>query len=324
MDVQIKRERKKGDTGKDIQFLNSFLDAYFHESKFLDNDFKEYFVYDFKYHFNKYKKRSPQLNLFDDTTEEKLKVFQKENKLDPTGILDKNSINVIKKPRCFTNFSFPNVNPKPSTSDNKFRNAQPDDFENEFRIAPQDHKLLGLGYKTDLKYIIVNSGKDLPIEIIRNIIEDIIEQISTYTEFSFQEAENIINADIEISFQKKIQAKYPKVTTSPWVPGNEVGRTFPPRIDYYNLKREVIINDNYNWTDDISLVQNNPNYLDVCAVLIHEFGHAVGLSHDDSHPEAIMYSQHANFARKYVQDDVNGLRFIYNNISELRKTLGLN
>jgi hypothetical protein len=83
------------------------------------------------------------------------------------------------------------------------------------------------------------------------------------------------------------------------------------------LNAPVFVNSNVNWNayDGPIRVVNNQVIHDIRRVLVHEFGHVLGLDHPDENDQmvfAIMNSRESNIDR-LQQDDINGLFSLYPN-----------
>ncbi|WNY24737.1 matrixin family metalloprotease [Methanolapillus millepedarum] len=86
---------------------------------------------------------------------------------------------------------------------------------------------------------------------------------------------------------------------------------------YFIEKSVVTFNSNLNWTTNLSQANSNStlNYFNTTA--LHELGHCIGLDHDSvTDPYAAMSIYNKQY-RSVRQDDVNGLRIIYNKIVAL-------
>jgi hypothetical protein len=292
MNTHISYGLKKDDSGEDVKFLNEYLDLYFNDNIKSPSNFTN---------------NKPSKSLFDDVTEQKLKIYQQENQLLVTGILDKNTVNLINTPQCLTNIkSFSSHNRKKSffaaigKDDNfgLFPNKNMADQNLEFFTVTDENPIFGLFPKTELNYMFTNYTPYVDSASIQRIMSDITRQISHYTPFRFKQVDS--NPNITISFVTHLLS-------------NEAGKTVPPRRDRSIAISSVEINNNFRWTDDFYLSLRSPQYYDIYAILIHEFTHAIGLGHSQ-YRNTIMYRYHTDGARLYTQDDVDGLVTVSNAI----------
>ncbi len=77
----------------------------------------------------------------------------------------------------------------------------------------------------------------------------------------------------------------------------------PPQINGGTLAGDIVLNSTTPWMIDA-------NY-DLKTVAIHEFGHALGMSHSAIY-SAVMYSSYTSMKQSLTSDDISGLRSIYN------------
>lgn len=296
MEKNITYGLKKDDSGEDVKFLNGYLDLYFDDNIKSRSDFT---------------RDKPSKLLFDDVTERQLKTYQQENQLLVTGILDKNTVSLIKRPQCLTNIkSFSSKNRKNSffaaiDKDKNFglfpnKNMVDKQF---FHTVTDENPVFGLFPKTELSYMFTNNTPYVSAESTQRIMSDITRQISHYTPFRFKQVDS--NPDITISFINNLLP-------------NQAGATIPPRNDRPIATSSVGINNNFRWTDDFNLSLSSQEYYDIYAILIHEFTHAIGLGHSQ-YPNTIMNPYHTDGARLYTQDDVDGLVTVSNAIVTHRK-----
>ncbi len=69
-----------------------------------------------------------------------------------------------------------------------------------------------------------------------------------------------------------------------------------------SLAGDILLNDNQDW-------QINSNY-DLQTVMIHEFGHALGLDHS-AYSTAAMYATYNNIKQTVTSDDISGIQSLY-------------
>src|SRR5215210_3032040 len=112
---------------------------------------------------------APEKDVFDQNTEEALKRFQAFNKLPVTGTLDKQTLNLMSKPRC----GVPDFLISKETSSNE--------KGEEFVYTGSKWDTLNLTYRIE------NFTPDLTQDIVRRAIRDGLNQWSSVTPLRFSE-----------------------------------------------------------------------------------------------------------------------------------------
>jgi hypothetical protein len=74
----------------------------------------------------------------------------------------------------------------------------------------------------------------------------------------------------------------------------------------------IWLNNEWSWDTQGCNVDFNTKYADSRIILTHEVGHAVGLSHDSNHREAVMWPDNTCKLTTVADDDA-GVRFLYGN-----------
>lgn len=130
--------------------------------------------------------------------------------------------------------------------------------------------------KYNLYYYIHNSaGHDLTSTQCQTAIQNAFNKWSQYSKFTFAQTNNLSQADIELS----------------WEPVNHNGcNSFGPNdiahaTNGMNNLNYIHFNDTKTFT-----VTSSPYNLEFVA--LHEIGHILGLPHDESHSEAIMWPEY--------------------------------
>jgi hypothetical protein len=183
----------------------------------------------------------PKPRLFDNSTEKALRLFQEFNKLKITGVLDKETINLMLKPRC----------------------GLPDLVISEGQI--QDYVYSGRKWtKQALTYIFQNYTPDLPSNEVRRIIQEALSKWADVTPLSFIETST--NADLKISWYSGDHSDgYPFDG-----PHGILAHAFYPENGKVHFDEDEL------WTDD-----DPPSGKDFASVALHELGHSLGLAHSN-------------------------------------------
>lgn len=227
---------KRGDEGEEINELQYYL--------------KQFGYLDFQDVARKFgievdsKRGSPrpvEPGVFDETTENGLKSFQEFYSLPATGDLNKQTINLMLKPRCGVI--------DPVTRGRKFVTVN-----NKWK-------------KTNLTYNFANFSSDLDESVIKNAIEIAFKQWSSVSPLAFSEASG--TSDITFKWGAKdhgcgIAFDGPSsVLAHAYYPGTGKDGT----VDF---------DEDEFWTDD-----SQATGTDLATVALHELGHTLGLDHSN-------------------------------------------
>lgn len=128
---------------------------------------------------------------------------------------------------------------------------------------------------------------------MRNTIHRALYEWGQYTPLTFTEVSVISDADIKISFQKGNHSDgYPFDSK-----GGTLAHAFYPPDGRVHLDM-----DETNWDDEKVLFR----------VLVHEFGHTLGLGHNPNRTLVdIMYPMYLDFLNGIGPDDIAGIQFLY-------------
>jgi hypothetical protein len=128
---------------------------------------------------------------------------------------------------------------------------------------------------------------------MRNTIHHALYEWGQYTPLTFTEVSVISDADIKISFQKGNHSdSYPFDGT-----GGTLAHAFYPPDGRVHLDMAET-----NWDDEKMLFR----------VLVHEFGHMLGLGHNPNMTLVdIMYPMYLDFIDGIGPDDIAGIQFLY-------------
>ena len=214
----------------------------------------------------------PKLNTFDAKTKEALKRFQEFYRLPITGVLDKNTINLMLKPRC----------------------GVPDVLSSVGEV--QDYVNSGKKWgRKNLTYNIEKFTTDFNSAIATRAIKDAFDEWSSVAPLQFTEVTS--GADIKLSWETRNHGDGNLNAFDG--PQGILAHAFPPEDG------RVHFDDDEVWTDNILSLG-----VDFASIVLHELGHALGLGHSND-PFAVMYAIYMGRRRKLNSDDIAGIRSIY-------------
>jgi matrixin/putative peptidoglycan binding protein len=167
--IPIKVGLSSGDRGEEVRFLHEYLRRF----GYIGTEKRE--VFGAKVDFRRATAPPANEEVFDSTTNEALKRFQEFNKLPVTGMLDKETANLMSTPRC----------------DN------PDLVEGQ----EEDYLVVGRWSRTNLSYRFENFTPDLVQAVARNAIQDAFRQWSSVAPLNFNEV--TAGEDMRISWRAR-------------------------------------------------------------------------------------------------------------------------
>lgn len=213
---------------------------------------------------------------------EAVKTMQRFAGLEMTGELDDRTVEMMKKPRC----SLPDV----------VLSSGPQ------RLRRKRYALSGTVWqKKQLTWRIESFPISLSPEIMRTLMRSALEAWSRETQLTFSETQG--EADIRVGFVGGTHGDgYPFDG-----PGGTLGHAFFPGVG--PIAGETHMDADEQWT------YNTDQGTDVFAVAVHEFGHALGLSHSSVETSIMKpYYQGTLGDHQYYRlspDDVEGIQALY-------------
>ncbi|CCV01862.1 matrix metalloproteinase-17-like [Invertebrate iridescent virus 22] len=222
--------------------------------------------------------------LHDQNLREGIINLQKDAGLEPTGILNSETMILLQTPRCGVKWSSPRK--KRFTIVHGWQNQK-----NELNETIVTYYL----DLSNFKYI---KSLNLTQEIISSIFADIMNQWSNTSLLSIKQVENVQDANITIKFLKGNHGDGYNFDG----PGQILAHAFFPGTGrggdaHFDLEE--------NWT-----LWEEDSGTSLYSVSLHELGHSLGLSHS-SQKDAVMYAWYQSNKFKLQEDDKNGINSIY-------------
>ncbi|XXG83593.1 hypothetical protein AAC387_Pa10g1315 [Persea americana] len=228
---------------------------------------------------------------FDDLLESAIKSYQHNFHLNITGKIDAATAEQMMIPRC----GVPDIVNGKSGKGRHLGSTQLHQvshyafFQNEPKWPPS---------KTQLTYGFYPGNLVFDIQTLRSICANAFSKWQAVTHFTFQEIEDVNNADLKIGFFSGDHGD--------GVPfdgrGGTLGHSFEPTVGWTHFDSDE------RW----AMNPPSPEFFDIESVAVHEFGHLLGLAHS-SDPNAIMFPSLRGGQRKVTlsEDDIQGIRFLY-------------
>jgi hypothetical protein len=236
LDIPIKIGTKRGDEGEEVKQIQNYLKSF----GYLDADGA---TQNFKVEVDKRVPTSQVTpGVFDEPTENAIRTFQEFYHLPATGDLNKQTINLMLKPRCGV-----------------------------IDLVKENKRFVAVGTKWDKKHLTYrfeNFTPDLSQNSVKKSIERALKQWSSVCPLTFSEVTS--SSDITFKWGARdhgcgIAFDGPsKVLAHAYYPGTGKDGT----VDF---------DEDEFWSDS-----NPPTGIDLATVALHELGHTFGLNHSDN------------------------------------------
>lgn len=212
--------------------------------------------------------------MFDDSTERAVRLYQAFNGLPVTGEIDEGTVAEMSKPRC----GFP-------------------DFPNVAAFEVDGRKW----DRTDLTYRVRNATPDLTGAEVRDAMRFALSLWEAASALSFTETDG--QADIEISFVSGDHGDGSSFDG----PGRVLAHAFYPPPNGGAIAGDAHFDEAETWSVAIPVPAGR---FDLHTVAAHEFGHSIGLDHSRVRG-ALMFASYSGAQRFLHQDDIDGVRSLY-------------
>lgn len=208
---------------------------------------------------------------FDENTEQALKNFQERYGLEPSGVLDKATLDLMNTPRC--------------------------GFPDTAEFVLQGNKW----GTTNLRYGFVNFSADLTQAQTRAACQTALSYWSAVTPLTFTEAAAATNPEIRISFVAGDHGD-----GSPFDgPGSVLAHAYYPPPNGGDIAGDAHFDEAEGWSVNLPATG-----IDLYTVGAHEFGHSLGLAHS-AVGTALMYPYYGGPHRHLDADDISGIQALY-------------
>ncbi|KAL5800398.1 hypothetical protein ACOSQ4_033282 [Xanthoceras sorbifolium] len=229
---------------------------------------------------------------FDDLLESAIKTYQRSYGLNVTGTLDSDTVNQMMKPRC----------------------GVPDHVNGSGTNLPQNHKHEYKSFETVAHYQFIQgtprwskshltytfkSSVQVPASLhMKSVFQSAFQRWAKVSQFSFEEVPANYYADIVIGFHRLNHGDGEPFDGFKGV----LAHSLPPTVGKCHFDADEI------WSSNPRL-----NELDLESVAVHEIGHLLGLGHEPTKPEAIMYPtfSYGRIKRDLNSDDIQGIQTLY-------------
>ncbi|KAH6824194.1 hypothetical protein C2S53_011705 [Perilla frutescens var. hirtella] len=210
--------------------------------------------------------------------------FQQNFGINPTGILDVETVSAMEAPRC----GVPDII-------NGTNYMQPRNYSSKFTLFPYSPKWK----KYDLKYLLTEDhfppAAKFPLDLA-------FTEWHSYTDFIFSEGQGFSDSELSIGFYSRDHGD-----GSPFDgPGLVVGHAWPPENGIAHFDADE------NWSYD-SINGTPDDAVDFETAALHEIGHMLGLEHSTVQSAVMFPFFNLGERKRLDDDDINGIRFLYGN-----------
>ncbi|PON59790.1 Peptidase M10A [Parasponia andersonii] len=232
-------------------------------------------------------------DFYDDALESAVKSYQEHYHLKVTGTLDSETVKGMTMPRC----GVPDIVNKTHQHHHHHQNRKLIHAVSHYRFIPGNPRW----QKSHLTYSFPTSVSVPGTKNIRSICARAFQKWAQVSHFTFQEVAPDADSDITIGFY--IRNHGDGATNAFDGPRGILAHAFQPSNGHFHFDAEE------NWSENPA----GPNQVDLESVAVHEIGHLLGLDHDDTVPDAIMYSRfsYGTTKRDLHDDDIRGIRALY-------------
>jgi hypothetical protein len=265
------RTLAKGDSGGDVEALYTYLKqfGYFPNPNLRSGNllFKAEVAFD---------PENP--SEFDDRFEKAVLAFQRNQGLPTTGVVDEQTLALMRRPRC----GFPDLAPTGPG-------------EGAERFVAQGNKWSS----NDVSYHFDNQTADLSVADQRSAVKGAMSRWAAVTPLTF--TEDSAGADIRISWRTGDHGD-----GSPFDgPSGILAHCFYPPPNGGDIAGDLHFDDAETWS-----VNTPPSGIDLPTVALHELGHGLGLAHSNV-SSSVMYAYYGGPRRELTDDDIRGIQSIY-------------
>ena len=217
----------------------------------------------------------PQIGEFDDNTEKALKLFQQINHLPITGDLNKETLNLMLRPRC----------------------GVPDIIETRSEL--EEFNLFGEKWDTtDLTYHFQNTTSDTEEGIIKEAIRAAFDAWRSVSSLTFTEVES--NGDFKIRWGVGEHGD-----NAPFDgPSQVLAHCFFPKT---GMDGQLCFDDSELWNNNANEASGE---IDIRIVAVHEIGHGLGIRHSQIHDSIMAPFYNPNLGN-LRPDDISAIQAIY-------------
>lgn len=213
--------------------------------------------------------------VFDEATSEGLKAWQRLHGLNETGVLDPVTATLMSRPRC-------------GVPDTPYGVRAPGD------TWPSPN----------LRYAVVNTTPDLPAAAVAQAIQESLETWARVCTLRFTSVPADQAPEILVSFQSGNHGDGIPFDGVSGVLAHAFYPTAPPTP----IAGDTHFDEAERWS--VSVPPAPAGAVDLISVAIHEFGHAVGLSHSPD-PGAVMFASYNGVKRGLALDDIRRIQQLY-------------
>ena len=213
--------------------------------------------------------------------------FQKCYGLDATGETDRDTLELLQRPRC----GVPDLPADPAHGSGPA----------PFVIRDPNCRY----HDTNLTYAFINSTPDLLVERQREIVREAFAAWSDVTPLRFAEVAPIESPTFEVSFERGDHGDGAPFDDAGSVRGNTLAHAFYPPPCGGRFSGSLHFDEFELWTD-----QAASSSIRLLNVAIHEIGHLLGLDHSNVR-DAIMFAFYDDDLDSLRPDDTRGIQTLY-------------